>query len=119
MKGFGKTIESVFAVIILISFLLSIRTFYVFKKEQAGYNFYLKLEEADRLKELRKYVYEKDIKGIKNLLDIKGINYTIMICNQTHCYGNIPSASNIFTYSYFISGYERYEPYEVKLIIAE
>lgn len=119
MKGFWRTMESVFAVIILMSFMLSLAGIYIGTDEpdmsSAGYGM---LKELDSRGDLRSYVVSGDYSGLEAKISIPGHKHTVKICDYDgNCVGEYPDSQNIVLSTYIISGDSSYEPYEVRLYI--
>lgn len=120
MKGFWRTMESVFAVILLMGFLLTIGSPYFtgpadIDLSSVGYE---KLKDLDSRDELRVYVASKDYGTLNSKIEIPGYNHSIGICDYGgDCVGEYPDSENVIVSTYVISGYGKYEPYEVRLYI--
>jgi hypothetical protein len=119
MKGFWRTVESVFAVILLVSFLLTVGGTYFTKEEtdlsSIGYEM---LKELDGRGELRPYVVSGDYGTLNSKIEIPGYGHSIKICDyEGSCAGEYPDSNNIIVSTYLISGHENYEPFEVRLHI--
>lgn len=116
MKGFMHTFESIIAVIILIGFLIFLRSNYVSTPYDITYRGYEILEDLDEKGELRDYVVSGDWIGLNSKINIPGYNHSIEFCNQT-CIGYKPDKENVWSSVYIIGGKDVYEPYQIKLYI--
>ena len=119
MKGVWRTVESVFAVVILVSFLLSAGSVY-FKGDETdiGRTGYEMLKELDARGELRAHAAGNDHEAINSKIEIPGYNHSVSICDYGgKCTGEYPDSSNIVVSTYLISGYGEYGPEEVRLYI--
>jgi hypothetical protein len=119
MKGFWRTVESVISVILLMSFLLTLGGFHSISREvdlsSVGYEI---LEELDGRDDLRVHVASKDYGTLNSKIEIPGHNHSIRICDYSgSCVGQYPDAENIIVSTYIVSGYDKYEPFEVRLYI--
>ncbi len=119
MKGFWRTVESVFAAIILVSFLLIVGNVYLITGEtdpsSIGYEI---LKELDNRDELRSYVVSGDYETLNSKIEIPGHSHSIKICDYGgNCVGEYPDSNNIAVSTYVISGDDEYEPFEVRLYI--
>ncbi len=116
MKGVWRTIESVIAITILMSFMLYFGNPVLLKEQvdptSKGYEI---LKIMDSNNELRTFVENKDWSSLNNRIHMHGYNHTVEICNQTACYGEYPNVENIWVSSYIISGHGKYEPCRIKL----
>ncbi|MEE9323207.1 MAG: hypothetical protein V3U72_01555 [Candidatus Aenigmarchaeota archaeon] len=118
MKGFWRTLESAFAVIMLLSFLLTLGGGIqsVTIETELGSVGYEILKELDNRNELRNYTVNRDYETLNSKIEIPGYNHSIMICDYSgSCTGEYYDSDNIILSVYVISGYDEYEPFEVKL----
>ncbi|MEM5871374.1 MAG: hypothetical protein QW051_00710 [Candidatus Aenigmatarchaeota archaeon] len=120
MKGFWRTLESVFSILLILSFLLivtnSIRTQIKTYSEPVsiGYEILKQLDSEDLLRPLAiNGEYEK----INEKIILEGFNHSIVICDERgECIGTYnKNANNIFVSTYIISGDENYKPLEIRL----
>lgn len=120
VKGFWRTVESIFAVILLMGFLLTLGSpFFITPAEtDLGSVGYEKLKDLDSRDELRVYVAGGDYGTLKSKIEIPGYSHSIDICDyEGDCVGEYPDSENVIVSTYVISGYDQYEPYEVRLYI--
>jgi hypothetical protein len=118
MKGFWRIVESVTAVILLMTFLFVASTPYLANKNIDYVNNlgYEKLKEITKDKELCYYAVTGNITALNEKINIPGYKHSIVICypNET-CIGNYTKAENVILTSYVIAGCEGYDPLEIKL----
>jgi hypothetical protein len=119
-KGFWRTFESVFAVIILVFFLLTLGMNYAPAPPEAGLSGmgYDILKGLDSMDELRHYAVNNQSGAIESMIRIEGYDHAVQICDfQGACYGNEPEGTNVWVSAYIISGESAYEPCEVRLFV--
>jgi len=120
MKGFWRTVESVFAVIILMSFLLTLGGVHFTAMTETDMSIvgYEALRELDNMDDLRQHAASGDNETIISKIDIPGYSHTVMICGHSgSCVGTYPDARDVIASNYIISGNEGYEPYEIRLYL--
>lgn len=120
MKGFWRTVESVFAVILLMGFLLTVGSPYFVTPADTDLSSigYELLKELDNRDELRVYVASEDNETLNSKIEIPGYNHSIGICDYGgNCVGGYPDSENVIVSTYVISGYDGYDPSEVRLYI--
>lgn len=113
-------IESIFSVIILIAFLISLGTIYIIPPSEPNMSLkgYEILKNLDDQNELRSYAVDNDWSGLNSIITIAGYNHTIKICNyQGTCSGGEALGDSIWTSIYLISGDSAYQPKEIRLLI--
>jgi hypothetical protein len=122
MKGFWRTMESVLAALIIMSFLATAGNVYLANTGdgEPASNGYEKLKELDALGELRPLAAAKDYAAISSMIDAPGYNRSVMICDFSgNCWGNYTAAQlesgNVLASTYIISGHASYEPLEIRL----
>jgi hypothetical protein len=119
-KGFWRTFESVFAVIILIFFLLALGINYAPSApgtDLSGRGYEI-LKGLDSRGELRPYAVNNQSGAIASMIRIEGYEHAVQICDfQGTCYGNEPEGTNVWVSTYIISGESAYEPREVRLFV--
>lgn len=119
MKGFWRTVESAIAVIIMLTFLLTVGGVYIVSDDTdispIGYE---KLRDLDGMGELRPYAVSWDYESINSRISIPGHNHSISICDQGGvCNGTYPDSGSVAVSTYIISGDYSYEPRELRLYI--
>jgi len=120
MKGFWRLMESVIAVILVMVFLASAGSVYVAKPPETGMTVrgHEMLRELDVRDELRPLAASRDYSAIDSMIDLPGYDHAVQICDFAgSCNGTYPEARNVMVSSYIISGYDEYEPLEIKLYI--
>lgn len=119
-KGFWRTFESVFAVVIMVFFLLALGINYTSPPPGAdlsgtGYEI---LKDLDNRGELRSYVVNNQTDNLESRIRIEGYNHTVQICDLGgECYGNEPEGLNVWVSTYIISGENAYDPHEIRLFM--
>jgi hypothetical protein len=119
MKGFWRTVESVFAVVLLMMFLLTIGgvTFAAEETDLSPLGYEM-LRELDLEGGLREKVVSKDYEAIESEIQIPGYNRSVSICGYGgECGGEYPDSQNVMVSTYLVSGYREYQPFEVRLYI--
>lgn len=120
MRGFWRTVESVFSVMILMAFVLMLSGVYVDPPQETDLSpvGYEKLRELDIRGDLRGYVSSGDHASISSMISIPGYNHSVDICDQYgSCTGYYPDSDNIMVSTYIVSGDSSYQPREVRLYI--
>ncbi len=120
MKGFWHMIESIFSVIILIAFLISLGTIYIILPSEPNMSLkgYEILKNLDDQNELRSYAVNNDWSDLNSKITIAGYNHTIQICDlRGSCSGGEASGDSIWTSIYLISGDSAYQLKEIRLLI--
>ncbi|MCK5020458.1 MAG: hypothetical protein KAS32_25705 [Candidatus Peribacteraceae bacterium] len=118
MKGFWRTVESVFAIIMLMSFLLLVGSTYFIATAETDLSFvgYEALKELDTRGELRQYAVTGDGDSINSKISMRGFNHSISICRYGGtCTGQYPDAEDVIVSNYIISGHNSYDPLVVRL----
>ncbi len=121
MKGFWRMIESVIAVVMLLSFLAVAGGVY-FARTGGGADMaslgYEKLRQLDESNELRPYAAAGDTAAINAKIELPGYNHSISLCSPSGtCIGNYTSSRNVVVSSYLMAGNNSYDPLEVRLYI--
>lgn len=117
-KGFLRTMESVTAIVIIMSFLLFLGSSYYSASTEidasaAGYD---ALRELDSRGELRPYALSGDGDSIRSGIEIRGYNHSVGLCDQSgNCTGEYPDAEDIAVSGYIIAGDGQYSPMEVRI----
>lgn len=120
MRGFVFILESVFASILLVGFLLYLAQGYTQARSGPERDFGWVLPELDNQGLLRGHVYPEDIRGLEDEINLYGFNHSIQICNPSGgCSGQTPQAQNVWVSTYFLAGEDSYQPREVKLYVWE
>ena len=122
MKGFWRTVESVFAVILIMGFLVTAGSVYFSSTAGNGPapGGYEKLKELDDRNDLRPLAAARDFEAVNSMIDVPGYSHSIMICDfGGGCWGNSTESQtgsmNVMVSSYIISGHGSYEPLEIRL----
>jgi hypothetical protein len=121
MKGFWRMMESVVAVVMLLSFLAVAGGAY-FARTDPGTDLassgYEKLRQLDEGNGLRHYAAAGDAAAINAEIEMPGYNHSIMLCNSSGaCIGNYTASRNVVVSSYLIAGNASYAPLEVRLYV--
>lgn len=117
MKGFVYMLESVFAGLLLLGFML----FLVQSNSPAASidnDFSDVLLSLDQEDNLRSYVYSGDVNGLESEISVFGHDHSVVFCNESGtCQGNEPQGNNVHAQSYYFSGNDFPEPMEVRLYV--
>jgi len=119
-KGFWRTFESVLAVMILVFFMLTLGVRYATLPPEADLpeRGYKMLKDLDNRGELRPYVVNNQTDALESKISITGYNHAVQICSPENvCYGEEPGGLNVWVSTYLVSGWNTYDPYEVKLFM--
>ncbi len=120
MRGFVFILESVFAGLILLGFLLYLAQGYTQASSGPEHDFGRVLPELDQRGLLRGYVYSGDIQGLEGEISLYGFSHSIQVCGPSGgCTGQAPRADNVWVSAYFLAGEDSYQPREVKLYVWE
>ncbi len=120
MRGFWKTMESVFAVMLIMGFLVTAGGVYTSGGDDApapaGRAILKALDDAG---ELRPLADAKNYSAINSMVNAPGFGHSVRICDFSgSCWGNYTAANatgNVAASSYMIAGYGSYEPLEIRL----
>jgi hypothetical protein len=116
MRGYVFMLESVFASIILVGFLLYLAQGYTQARADPQHDFGRVLPELDSRDLLMGHVYTGDVQGLEGEISLHGFNHSIQICDPSGgCLGQRPEAENIRVYTHFLAGEDSYQPREVRL----
>jgi hypothetical protein len=113
-------IEALMAGIILISFLIMIKSAYftTTPQEEASLTAYSVLKTMDDSNGLlRSYAVAGDYEGLNSKVELYLYQHSIEICTQTECSGQRPQAENVWVGSYMISGDTSMAPRTVNLYL--
>lgn len=120
MRGYVFMLESVFAGIILVGFMLYLGGTHSASHAVPERDFTHVLPELDQKGLLRGYVYSGDIQGLESEIYIPGYSHSVQLCDPSgSCAGDGPAGDNIWASSCLLSGEDSYEPMEVKLYVWE
>ena len=120
MRGFVFILESVFAGLILVGFMLYLAQGYVSSGHVAEMDFSGVLPELDQAGLLRPHAYPPDPGGLESEIVIPGHSVSVRLCDSGgSCLGGVPSGGNIHVSSYFLAGEGSYQPLEVILYVRE
>ena len=120
MKGIWYMLEALFAGIILITFLVTLKAAYLSMtpQEEASIEAYITLKELDESGLLRSYAVTNNYNGLNSEVNLYYYNHSVEICNsQGNCYGEKPDSENIWVGSYMISGESGFAPRIVHLYL--
>ncbi|MFH1978028.1 MAG: hypothetical protein ABIJ92_01760 [Candidatus Aenigmatarchaeota archaeon] len=120
MKGVWYLIEAVLSVLIIITFLIAIKSnvFDITSQPDVSLTGYSLLKGLDDRGVLRNYTVNKDFTAINSSISYFVYNHTVEICDHLGaCIGDAPNATNAFVSTYIISGDGYYNPYEVRLYL--
>mgnify|MGYP001582360134 CR=1 FL=1 len=119
MRGLWYLLEVMLAIAIVIIFLLSVNGSILRPSPPevttAGYEILRGLDEQGNL---RGFVSSGDTSGLESLIAISGYRHAVQFCFPGGaCAGTRPSAENLYSADYLISGDEAFEPAQVILYI--
>ena len=120
MRGIWHMIESIIAVIIIVSFITIIGSVYIidpYPKDMSEKAFEM-LHGIDSQGFLRNYTESLNVSGMATLIPMYSYNQTFQICDYAGaCTGSAPSAQNVWMSTYIVAGLSTYQPREVRLYI--
>jgi len=119
MRGSWYTLEAIMAGIIVIGFLSVLGTSVLIRENTQVYQTltYEILSDLYDKGQLRAYAYADDYDGLNSLISVT-FNHSIEICDyDDNCVGSKPTASDIITGYYILSGNNQYEPKVVRLYL--
>ena len=120
MQGYVRTLEAVFAGIILIGFLVVLLKPTTLPETQDTEKAYAVLMELDKTGNLREYIVSGNLSAINSKISLFPYNHSVVVCDSSGCAGEVPETpENIWTGEYLISGYDSFHPYVVKLFVWE
>lgn len=118
MRGYVFMLESVFAGLILVGFMLYLGHAYTVSGQAYDKDFGYVLQELEQAGLLRGYAYSGDIPGLEGEIYIPGHSHSVQLCDMSgSCTGERPSAGNVWVSAYFLSGEGSFEPMEVRLYV--
>jgi hypothetical protein len=113
-------LESVFAGLLLLGFLLYLAQGYSQAGSVPEHDFGWVLPGLDDQGLLRGYVYSGDIQGLEGEISIPGFSHSVQVCDPSgSCAGQQGQAENIWASSYLLAGEGSYQPREVRLYVWE
>lgn len=118
MKGVWRMVESVIAVIIVMSFLMAAGSVQFARTgaEDVTPVGYEKLRDLDVRGELRPLASAGDYGAINSMLEMPGYSHFVQICNPGgECSGNYTEYKNVVVSMYIIAGHGSYDPLEIRL----
>jgi hypothetical protein len=116
MRGFVFILESVFAGLILVGFMLYLSQGYVASGQADETDFGWALPELDHQGLLRGYAYSGDLEGLEGEISTPGYSHSVQFCGPSGaCQGERPPEENVHVSSYFLSGNGSFQPMEVRL----
>ena len=108
-------IESIFAGLLLMSFIIFMVPSELVVKPDLSYKGYEMLEKLERKGVLRAYLFNTT--KLMEEIDIPGYSYSVSVCDtRGNCIGNLPNATNIWVSSRIVS---KNDIYVVRLYIWE
>jgi len=118
MRGFWYMLEAVIAGIIIIGFVAVVSRSYInTSQEDFTLQAYQALKSLDEQGILRPYAAANDWGSLNSEVRIYSKNHTVEICSTSVCSGQKPHGDNVWVGSYLISGYQSYQPLQVKLYL--
>jgi hypothetical protein len=114
MRGFVYMLESVFAGLILVGFMLYLAGGH--SQGAQGQDFSSVLPELEQQGILRPLVYSGDLQAIDDMISLPGFSHAVRVCDPLgSCTGQPPSGTIVKVYSIILAGEDSLEPREVKL----
>ena len=114
MRGFVYMLESVFAGLILVGFMLYLAGGH--SQGAAEQDFSSVLPELEQQGILRPLAYSGDLQGIEDAISLPGFSHSVRVCDATgSCTGQLPSGTTVRVCSIILAGESSLEPREVKL----
>jgi hypothetical protein len=124
MKGYWRTMESVLAAMIIMTFLVTAGNVYFTATggHEPSPDGYEKLKELDDRSVLRPLAAAKDYAAINSSIDVPGYSHSVRICDFSgSCWGNYTEfqaqSRNVLVSTYIISGHGSYGPLEIRLYV--
>jgi hypothetical protein len=119
MKGIWYMIEALMAGIILITFLVMLKSSYfsTLPQEKASLTAYATLKGLDDAGLLRPYAVAGDYEGLSSNINLYSYEHSVEICTQSGCSGLRPNAEDVWAGSYMISGDTGIAPRTVHLYL--
>jgi len=116
MRGYVFMLESVFASIILVGFLLYLAQGYTQSHSGPEQDFGRVLPGLDQAGLLRGPALSGDVQSIEDEISLYGFSHSVQLCDASgDCLGQRPQAQTILAYSHFLAGEDSYNPMEVRL----
>jgi hypothetical protein len=122
MRGFWRTVEAVIAAITIMIFLVTAGNAYYasnggVSRAPPGHEM---LKELDDMNALRPLAAARDFGAINELIDVPGFMHDVRICDfRGTCWGNQTgawsSSRNVAVSGYVVSGFDSYDPVEIRL----
>ncbi|MBI4175812.1 MAG: hypothetical protein HY518_01290 [Candidatus Aenigmarchaeota archaeon] len=120
MRGVWYALEAIFAGVIIISFLITLRATFLHttSPQEIAVKGYNELRSLDEEGILRPYAVAGNVEAINNEIDIFGFGHSVQVCDYTGtCIGAAPDVADVFIATYLISGDVDFEPYVIRLFI--
>lgn len=120
MRGYVFMLESLFAGLLLLGFLLYLAQGYSQAGSVPEQDFGHVLPGLEQSGLLRGHVYSGDLGGLENEIDLPGFSHSIQVCGPSgDCEGQQGSGENVWVSSYVLAGGDSYQPREVRLYVWE
>jgi hypothetical protein len=118
MRGYVFMLEAVFAVMILVGFMLYLGHTRALSGPSPDQDFSRVLPQLESSGLLRGYVYSGDLQSLEDAIDTPGRSHSIQVCIPSGiCTGQTPLAQEVYISTYLLSGEDSYQPREVKLYV--
>ncbi len=109
-------LESMFAGLILIGFMLYLAHGYAQASSADQHDFGWVLPELDNQGLLRGHVYSGDLAGLEDEITLYGFGHSVQVCNPSGaCLGSVPQEESVWVSGHFLSGDGTFQPREVRL----
>ena len=115
MRGFVFMLESVFAGIVLVGFMIFLAGTHGMPGTATDSRFSDALPELDQRDLLREPAFSGDTQSIEDEISLYGYSHKIVLCDISGCSGDPPQEDNVWASSYFLSGEDSISPLEVRL----
>ena len=115
MRGFVFILESVFAGIIIVGFMLFLAQGYSGIPSSRENMLREVLPELDEEGILRAYAYSGDDEGLEDEISLYGYHHDVVFCGSGGCPETPQVRDNVWLSTYFLSGEDSYQPMEVRL----
>jgi hypothetical protein len=121
MKGQWKTLEAIFAGLVILTLLAALSSTHSAYISSPPRQAHAALEAVYEGGSLRTYASQMNLSAIESEVagtgQLFGFNHSVSICNETACKGNAPDKTDVWTAGVILSGDEQYNPVEVILYV--
>jgi hypothetical protein len=118
MRGYIFMLEAAFASIIVVGFVLYLGHLSNISGPTSELRFDSEIDELYLNGKLSEYASSGDVESLEQEIQVLGYNHSVQICDQSgDCIGSAPDEDEVFVSSFYLAGYDSYDPKEVRLYV--